>query len=329
MINITSDQINQLRTLIDGAKEGIIVVTKNPSLDAMASSLALYLSLTSKGKNLQIISPTTTTVEFSHLIGVDKVKNHLNGSGNGRNLIISFPYQEGSIEKVSYNIENDTFNLVIEPREGYTTITPEMIQYSYSGGNIDFIITVGVEKLTDLDYLYSNNQTAFSNHPIVNIDIDTKNQRFGRINIIETGVSSLSELTLSLISNLGFNLDNDIATNLLYGITAGSQNFSSEKTSASTFEMAALCLRNGARKPKLYPQNTSPQLRTEPFFAKPQPNYQKPFPSNFEPNQTVKPKQSKPFPKSPPPSQSTKQNNQNEAPPDWLKPKIYKGSTLL
>ena len=68
-------------------------------------------------------------------------------AATGKNLVISFPYQEGSIEKVSYNIENDKFNLVIEPRENYPVITPEMIKYSYGGGNTDLIITVGTSQL--------------------------------------------------------------------------------------------------------------------------------------------------------------------------------------
>ena len=332
MTNIASDQINQFRSLLDQSQEVAIFVPKNPTLDDMAASLSLYLALSSRGKGVQVICPTPTTVEFSHLIGVDKVKNSLNGGTSGRNLVISFPYQEGSIEKVSYNIENDTFNLVIEPREGYPTVTSDMIQYAHSGGNVDFIITIGTAKLANLDNNYNNNQAIFSEKPVINIDSNAQNQRFGRINIVETNVSSISELTASLLSGLGFNLDADLATNLLYGITSGSQNFSSNTTSAYTFEVAALCLRSGAKKPTTSSPQAFPFPKTvRPFFPKPQAISSQPIPSSvYQPGPIInKPSQVKPPLTSPPSNQPAKQNPQPETPPDWLKPKIYKGSTLL
>lgn len=328
MANLPTDQTNQARNLLKDIQSVLIVIGNNPNIDTVASGLALYLALTASGKQTAIVAPTNMTVEFSHLVGVDVIGNKINGQ-SGRNLVISFPYQEGSIEKVSYNIENETFNLVVEPREGYPIVTEEMMRYGYSGGSYDLIITVGATQLNQLNDLYNLNQSLFREKPIINIDIQSQNSRYGRVNFVDNGVSSVSELTVNLFSLLGFKLDTDIASNLLMGITEGSQNFTSNTTTATTFEAAAICLKNGARKSQtatsFQPSISQPTTFTpvapktsqvSPFINKPTPAMQ-----SFQPN-----KKPAPVPIQQP---SRSESTHPETPPDWLKPKIYKGSTLL
>lgn len=333
MANITTDQINQARTILESAKAIVIALPQSPTLDSVASALSLYLALSGSGKQVNVVCPTQMTVEFNHLVGVDKVGTAINGS-SGKNLVIAFPYQEGSIEKVSYNIENDTFNLVIEPRENYPVITPEMINYSYSGGNIDLIITISTPRLTDLGTLYNNSQSLFNQKPVINIDYRSQNIMYGKVNIVDPTVSSSSELTTSLLSQLGFSIDADIATNLYVGIASGSQNFTSPATSAFTFETAAICLRNGAKKiaeatsplpsfPQAQSQVQRPAASPAPFPKTPRPF----FPKGQKPKMV--PNFQQPQSQSQPQQLPAKEPTQAETPPDWLKPKIYKGSTLL
>ena len=345
MANLNRDNINQTRTILENAKSILIVLGQNPSYDAVASALSFYLSLSAAGKQISVVSPTEMTVGYNELIAVDKIGKTI-GSDNGRNLIISFPYQEGSIEKVSYNIENDTFNLVIEPREGYPAITPEMMQYNYSGGSTDVIMTIGVNKLDDASNLFNANQNLFQEKPLINIDIETSNQNFGKINLIDESASSISELTASLISDMGLSMEPDIATNLLAGLTDKTDNYSSARVSASTFETAALLLKNGARnkQPRTkiaqnlpqFPQQT-PSQKPFTFSKSPRPFVRQP--QSPQPPQSNPQQPSQPFLSKGPQTQqkqvagqtpSTRESGSPpETPPDWLKPKIYKGSTLL
>lgn len=332
MAHILSDHINQMRTILEKSQEIVIILGAKPTIDSMAASLSLYLALSSVGKHVNIVCNQAPTVELNRLVGIDKVGSSFT-NGNGRNLIISFPYQEGSIEKVSYNIENDTFNLVIEPRDGYPSITPEMMKYTLGGGNIDVIITVGSISLEDLGGIYQNNQGVFSEKPLINIDMHRENTQYGKVNIVDNSVSSICELLISVLSQIGFNLDSDMATNLLTGIISSTENFTSQTTNAETFEAAALCLKAGAQKPVSQPYNATP-LSTSSF---PLPNMTKP---PISPIQTNKPNNvdkhymtpQKPLIHPTPIRQIQKPQNkqhQSDAPPDWLKPKIYKGSTLL
>jgi hypothetical protein len=367
MTHLPSDQVTSAREYIQQAQDVLIVVRSNPTLDSMASALAFYLAISANGKRASVVCPDSTTVEFSHLIGVDKVSNSISGGTSGKNLVISFPYEEGSIEKVSYNIEGSLFNLVIEPRENYPMITPDMMQYKFSGGNTDVIITINVSRLDDLDSLFQSNQGLFSEKPVINIDTNPQNGRFGRSNIVDPTSSCVSELTTNLLSQLGYQIDADAASNLLQGISAGSQNFTSTNTSASTFEAAALCLKNGAQKPQPQqqvnnyqfptgrPQPKSapmpfpkPQMPTmQPPVSRPQPMQQQQQPihkPNFGPSpmqqrspaplqqphhQPQSPVQSHQQPQQQPINNGSVTQQKQDAPPDWLKPKIYKGSSLL
>ncbi|MBI3380010.1 hypothetical protein HY029_04605 [Candidatus Gottesmanbacteria bacterium] len=322
MINSSIDQTSQARSLLEGAKEVLIALPGNPSFDSVASALSFYLGLSARGVQVNVVCPDQMTVEFNQLVGVDKVTGNVSNS-QGKNLVISFPYQEGSIEKVSYNIENDTFNLVIEPREGYPMITADAIRFASSGGNTDLIITIGISKLADLNQIYNNNQGLFAEKPIVNIDNSNQNTRFGKVNIVDTNISSISELTLSLFSNFGLTINNDTATNILAGMTNETDNFNSPQTQASTYEAAAQCLRSGARKISISKTFTPPSQPMIPSFNKPV------MPKNPQQKPKIQfPPQIQPTQPQPQPQQPKKQQS-NEAPPDWLKPKIYKGSTLL
>ena len=380
MTNLNPEQVNQARTILENSRSILMAIPANSTIDKVAAALSLYLSLSASGKQVSIVSPMDMTVEFNRLIGIDKISTALN-SQNGRNLIISFPYQEGSIEKVSYNIENDTFNLVIEPREGYPTITSEMMRYNFSGGNYEAIVTIGCTNPTDLGQIHSINQNLFNEKPVINIDYDNSNSSFGKVNLIDPTVTSMSELILGLMEQMGLPIEPDMATNLLTGIIAETDNFSSPTTTAGTFETAAVLMKYGAKKvqtsesksetvPQFPKQDKkqdqfAPKRMTSPFEkplripfgrqASPsQTSPAAPYPSQtgMSPQSAFKSKSQSKFqtqpqpPTSQPPFGKTNQQQQQqpqpqqqpstreadkppETPPDWLKPKIYKGSTLL
>lgn len=369
MTNLNPEEVNQAKNQLEAAKNILLSVPSDSNTDKIAAALSLYLSLSAAGKQVSLVSPTQITVNFNQLIGVDKISHNFSAKA-GRNLIISFPYQEGSIEKVSYNIENDTFNLVIEPREGYPSISADMMKYSSSNGDFDCVVTIGASSPAELKQIYSDNQNLFNQKTVINIDNNGGNTNFAKINLIESTSSSISELMFGLLDQMGLTIEADIATNLLAGLTEGTANFSSVKTTAATFENAAQLLKIGARKlqfkeakPESLPQFPPPQVQKSqpqftrpprvPFGRQPQPTapsflrqrtqqqmdrrpFIKPTPQIRQPQpQSQSQPQMQPHPQihqqqvQQQPAQTAEAGRPPETPPDWLKPKIYKGSTLL
>ncbi len=249
--------IGQIKEVIAKNDSGIIVLPTKPTPDAIAAGTALYMALTKMGKNVTLVA---STVPESDMVGVDKIKTELNTGGD--NLVISFPYEEGAIDKVDYNIKNERFNLVIIPREGHSKLEPKDVQFSYSGGKIEFIITIDTPNLNAIGDLYQKNQRDFEGQTIINIDRHLINNSYGMINYVVKTSSSTSELVLKVIEGVKAQLDRDIATNLYAGVVAATNNFTAYSVNADTFEAVATLLRAGAVKKPMVPvqsQFTRPQ----------------------------------------------------------------------
>ncbi len=289
----------------------------NPSLDTVASGTVLYLGLSKLGKNINFSCAGEVSPQFN-LSGVDKIQKNLVAGGN--NLIVSFPYEDGAIDKVTYNIEGNYFNLLIQPREGLTKLDPSQVKYSYTGGQLGAVITVDVPSLNSLGDLYLNHQDQFKGRDIINIDRHLTNANFGTINLVEKQSSSTSEIIFKLLQNLNIEIDKDMATNLYTGIMAATNNFTAYSVNADTFEVSAQLLKLGAIKRPVLKSKQPTQANNFLFKQSLQPRVARKPPSPSSVERSVSPEE----------TIEVKEHKAEEGTPkDWLKPKIFKGSTLV
>src|SRR5258706_396295 len=144
MDNASSQRVKELIAKND--KIGILV-GKNPSLDQMAAALALHLGLKQLGKTSAIACPSESIVANSSLVGIDKVKTEL--SGEGGDLVVSFPYREGEIEKVSYTLENGYLNIVVKATEEGLSFEQQDVLFKRSGGVPSLLFIVGTARISD------------------------------------------------------------------------------------------------------------------------------------------------------------------------------------
>lgn len=322
-----------------------IVVGKNPNLDEMGAALTLYLALKQNNKNIVIACPTQPIVEISSLVGIDKVQSSL-GSGGG-DLVVSFPYQEGAIEKVSYTLENGFLNIAVKAGENGLSFSEKEIKYKRGESVPALLFVIGTPIISSLGSLFD--PEALKNTTVINIDNKQDNQGFGDVVVVSPKFSSVSEQIANLLISLGLGIDIDMAQNLLSGITFATNNFQDVKTSLTAFEMAAILMKKGAvrvktSQPKTFseedafsmnqplpeeeygfrtvrPTSRPQQPRTSfknpssfPPFPKPQPSYNTPQSNISQPSASPFVKQNQP-------------KDNEEAPLDWLTPKVYKGST--
>lgn len=249
-------------TILQKSNSGAICLPQNPAPDAVAAALALYLGLTKMGKN--VIVACTSSVE-TELPAGDKIQSVV--STSGKNLVISFPYTDGSIDKVDYYIQGNNFNVVVVPGANQSKLNEKEVKFSHTGGAVDFIVTVDVDNPKRLGDLYTENQALFSKDKIINIDRHLTNSFFGAANLIYRTASSTSEIVLSFLQAVKCPIDRDIATNLYQGMAAATKNFSSFSVTAQTFENAANLLKLGAKKRISNPNGAVP-TRFNPEFEK-------------------------------------------------------------
>ena len=283
--------IARISEVFNKGNSGVIVIPPNPTVDAQAAAASLYLGLTKMGKN---VSLACSTKPESDIIAADKIKTQL--ATGGDSLMVSFPYSDGSIDKVDYNIQGEAFNLIITPRPGFAKLDPKAVSFSYTGGVVDFIVVIDTPTLNTLGAIYSENQNHFTGRDIINIDRHLTNAFFGTVNFVNKTVSSISELVLTVLEELKIEIDRDMATNLYSGVAVATNNFTSYSVSADTFEHIAPLLRAGAvkkivKKPEPVKINIAPSAESQPT----------------------------------PIEEVEKEKNAQ----DWLKPKIFKNSGLI
>ena len=277
---------NSLKSLIDSSQSILILLPTRPYFDQVAAGLSLYLSF--KGdKQVAISSPAEMLVEFNRLVGVNKITTEL---GN-KNLVIKFKnYKASGIERVSYDIENGEFKLSVIPKPGVIPPNKDQISAGYAGLSADAVILVGGANSSHFPALGTKDLAG-----VKIIHVGTKAISLdNRENVISFArpASCASELAATLLQENGYQIDADTATNIIMGIEEGSNSFTSQGTTAETFDIFAKMLRaGGQRKPK-------DVVGQQPFGKKEEP----PLPQE--------------------------EGGQDEPPKDWTGPKIYKGTTV-
>jgi len=241
--------------LFNDSKSILIVLSKTAHLDSLAAGLALSIAITKEGKNA-ILCTESKLPEGKNLIGFSKIKSSLQLGGNI--LKISLPYNDGAIDKVTYNITDDRFNLLVEPKKAGAPLESDKVKFSYTGGSVDLIVTIDAPSLEALGDIYLENPDIFVKEKIINIDRRFDNKNYGIENLIEKQFSSTSEIVLKLLQGLRIELNTDIATNLYAGVASATNNFTSFSTNAQTFEVVSYLLRNGAKKINLSQIKSAP-----------------------------------------------------------------------
>ncbi len=353
-----------------------VVVAPNPTLDVMAASLGLYLTLNQMGKQVSIACPTDPTVEISSLVGINRVQKSLGGAGG--DLTVSFPYKEGEIEKVSYTLENGKLNIVVKAGTQGLSFQEKDVNFQRVGAMPTLIFTIGVPRLSDVASIMKPEN--LQNTSIVNIDNKAENEKYGDLPVVAPRFSSLSEQVADFLTLMEpqIELDRDTSQNLLSGILFATSDFKSPSTSYLAFEMAGILMKKGATR-GVKPMSGTEQPATSPFFppqtqaqqpplqplnqfnqpaaysapvqpqapyvptTQPLPVQSHPDSIGAQPMQVAQPMpaqsfdqaqdnsfgatQDKPFGQAQ--DKPVQAGNNNQTPPDWLTPKVYKGSTVL
>ncbi|OGM28374.1 hypothetical protein A2962_02765 [Candidatus Woesebacteria bacterium RIFCSPLOWO2_01_FULL_39_61] len=301
---------NSFKSVLDKSKSVLVLLPTKPYFDQVASGLALYLALR-EDKQVSIACPTPMTVEFNRLIGVNKISQEL----GDKNLIIRFvDYKASDIERVSYDIENGQFRLTVIPKQNINPPTKDQLDLSYSGISAGTVIIVGGTSESHFPAISSKDLVGADLVHVGTKDISlSSNKSFVSFS---RPASSVSEVLYSLIKESGLKIDEDIATNLLVGIEEGSNKFSEGTVTADTFAAVGELMRMGGKR---NPQPENLQKRDFPPGS---------IPGTFPANPQPQVSQQQAAHQQKLPEKSKDRQDEQQAPKDWLEPKIYKGTSI-
>lgn len=261
-----------LTPLASAAKEAqsiLIWIHPQSTYDAVAAALAWKLTWEQAEKSVSIVCSAPMRAEYQRLTGLDTVVTE---AGN-RDLVMSFPYDDNIVDKVSYNVNEATsqFELIVSPKNGFQPLNPTEIHFRQAGIAADMIVLFGFHALEELGEVYEKERYQIDRAFTVAVT-QSKVTPFAKFHItLQNEHFSYSEWTYFLLRQLQLGqIQEAAATNLLQGIEYATDRLVAVQN-ARTFETVAQLMRARARR---QPDNPAFARLSSPIEEPEMPNWQ-------------------------------------------------------
>ena len=207
--------------LIEKAKHIGFVLPVHPDTDALASAEVIVNFLASRNIYVGIITrldpallkPDTAFLNLTALKSLTK------------EFIISLDTAAAPISQLRYEHIDNRVDIILSPSSH--SILQDSTSFRQGNIQCDCIIVLGVDDIKQIDTaILDANPSFFSEIPIIAMDISQKHTAYGRINLVDPSLSSLSELTYYFLTSFPhYVIPAENATLLLSGILHHTQNF--------------------------------------------------------------------------------------------------------
>ncbi len=226
----------------------MLVLPNDPSTDAIASGLGLFLALEKMKKKAKIVCHNFN-LSPSHSF-LPKSQEIFSDLKNLKKFIITLNVEKTKVEELSYDITSDKLNIYITPKNGH--YEEKDISTAAGAFDYDLIFVLDSVDLDSLGQLYDNSAEFFFQTPIINIDHNPANDYFGQINLVDITATSSSEIIFELIKEMGEEiLDEHIATNLLTGIISKTKSFRTASVTPRSLAISSHLVASGARRDEI------------------------------------------------------------------------------
>jgi hypothetical protein len=238
------DPRSQLVAKIKSASNVLVTVSRSPSVDQLAAALGLTFVLDKMGKH-------TTAVfsgEIPPAINFLEPEKTFEGTVDSlRDFVISLDKEKA--DRLRYKVEGDLVKIYITPYK--TTISEKDLEFNEGDFNIELVVAIGVKNKEHLDEAITAHGGLLHDATVATMTSSDDNKNaFGAINWQNAEAGCLSEMVANLVEDLSDKdkplLDEHIATTLLTGVVAATDQFRNDKTSANVMTLAANLMSKGA-----------------------------------------------------------------------------------
>lgn len=241
---LTSKQ--QAVELIKQAKHILLVTGRQPNNDQIGAMVALELILQRAGKQVNAIA-TGEMPKIGKVLDTNNISRDLNGI---RDFIISLDTSQVEVDKLRYEVNENSLDVIISPFAG--NFTAQDASFNYGAYKFDLVIVLGVSQIAKIDMILEQNPTIFDGLHLINIDSHRSNEQYGSVNFIEPQASSICEMLVGVIESVAQGMiDDKVATALLAGIMSSTQGFTGPNTTAKSLTIAAQMMSGGARQQEI------------------------------------------------------------------------------
>jgi nanoRNase/pAp phosphatase (c-di-AMP/oligoRNAs hydrolase) len=242
------NDFEQLKKLTENSKHILLLFSSKDNGDAIAAALALKDLYEKQHRQADIAcSDFLAPRQLSFLPEIDSIKKTL---ANLQKFIIKVDVSKNPIESLSYDVKNSTLNIYLTPKQGL--ITKNDLRTAQSTFKYDLIITLNTPDLESLGSVFFNNTDLFYRTPVVAIDHNANNERYGQVNIVDLSATSTSEIVYKIVKDAGENyFDEKISTAIFTGMTISTGSFKQPNLSPATLQIASSLMARGADREKI------------------------------------------------------------------------------
>ncbi len=242
------NEISQFKTLLENSRHMLIVFAVGGNGDAVASALALKLWCAEGSRQVDVASSDFRAASNLHFLpGIEEIKPEL---AHLQKFIIKVDVSKAPIDTLSYDVKDNWLSIYLTPKSG--TITKQELRTAQSTFKYDLIITLGAADLNALGNIFFNNTDLFYRTPIINIDSQAGNERYGQVNLVEPTAAAVSEVVARSLQGMEpGRVAGEIATSLLTGLTIATGSFKHARLSPLTLQLASDLVQNGAEREKI------------------------------------------------------------------------------
>ncbi len=234
----------QFATVFAETKRPVIVFPKNGDVDDLAASLALAQYFKSRGVVADVVSDGfVLPSKLAFLPGASQVRSNLD---RPRPLVISVDVGTIKADELRYDVVDGRLKIVVTPKAGGWS--KEDVRVEPAQANYDLLITVGAADRQQLGAI-AETSVAFG-QPVLVIDHDAANERFGSVNAVDVTASSACEAMARALGEAAF-ADAEVATCLLAGMTAATRGYRTANVSPATLALAGKLTAAGARRTEI------------------------------------------------------------------------------
>jgi len=281
---IDQTQISKLLEFLSLSRRVSLILPNSNNPDLILSVLAYHLFLKDlsqlnnnkhKLESVEIFTPKKISLfkkwpKLASFLLEQELLNEFKLELGKNNLIVSFPYEEEKVDKVSYHIgeESQRFYLTIKPKKGNLPLDSKKVEFNYAGAEVDLLLLFGVENLEELDQLYFGYEDLYKNNVLVTFNNFLPD--FGTLNLDLSGSSAYGEAIFYCLKNLAGLFDvelsdlpniSQISTLLLSAISLKTANFAAMQMKIESFLAVAELLKLGARRLDLSTKTVNKQIK--------------------------------------------------------------------
>ena len=244
-------QKNQISEKIKEANNILLISKQHYSGDDIATLLAWHIFLNNLDKkNDMVIGDFNLRSQYKFLNHTNKIKN---GLQKLKKFTIAVDISQTKLDEFTYDIEDQELLLYLTPAKGF--INSKDVKFKNTDFKYDLIICMGAQDYEALGTVHQENADFFYQVPLINIDNNHQNERFGNINEIDITRTSVADISYDIMQQINKNLINkEIAQCLLTGVIDATKSFKTSSVSPQTLHLASDLINLGADRKEIVDQ---------------------------------------------------------------------------